>query len=323
MKGMIPRPAVAMEPGDSDVAQEALTAAGRAQAAADNARAMVLNRDPRLQTLEQETVTLAGLAADYSAQLSASLDDRQQLHAGLDELETQIQQAELRFATDLYDEQQTRAAVVAQLQASFSGLASRFDAFEPVPGPAGPQGEQGPQGERGPSGGPGAAGAPGERGVQGQPGPKGDTGATGSPGRDGVGVQGPAGVQGQPGPAGPKGDPGTPADVTALGALGTRITTLEGRNLQIEYRDGVPMPAAVVLLGSQTVDVPLTWPTAFPDTNYVIVKPQVETNAVALLGRIDAVVKSKTANGCVVTVTTTATVSAGSATLAVLAYRRG
>ena len=83
MKGHLPQPPVVMDGGEESVAQAALTAAGKAQATADNARSMVLNRDPRLQTLEAETVTLAGLAADYQAQLEASIADRADLRGNV------------------------------------------------------------------------------------------------------------------------------------------------------------------------------------------------------------------------------------------------
>lgn len=93
--------------------------------------------------------------------------------------------------------------------------------------------------------------------------------------------------------------------------------------VQIEYRDGVAVPAVVSLLGlSATVDVTVTWPTAFPDTGYVVT-PQVSTTVASLLGKTGATLKAKTTTGCVVTVTTTALIAAGQATLSAVAYRKG
>lgn len=107
---------------------------------------------------------------------------------------------------------------------------------------------------------------------------------------------------------------------------GTKWTALTPAIAQIEYRDGIAVPAVVSLLGSAaTVDVDVAWSTPFSDDTYTIVKPQVSTSSASLLGRTDAVVKagSVTAKGCKVTVTTTALLSAGSCTVSVLAYRRG
>ena len=79
-------------------------------------------------------------------------------------------------------------------------------AAEPIPGPAGPQGNPGAQGPTGPSG------SPGEVGPSGLAGPPGPAGPTGEPGRDGVpgepGEDGADGAPGEPGPPGPRGEPG-------------------------------------------------------------------------------------------------------------------
>lgn len=93
--------------------------------------------------------------------------------------------------------------------------------------------------------------------------------------------------------------------------------------VQIEYRDGVAVPAVVSLLGlSATVDVTVTWPNAFADATYVVT-PQISTAVAGLLGKTGATLKSKTATGCVVTVTTTALISAGQASVSAVAYRKG
>lgn len=91
---------------------------------------------------------------------------------------------------------------------------------------------------------------------------------------------------------------------------------------QIEYRDAVAVPAVPLVIISASVDVTVTWATPFPDTDYIVTKPAVTTSSVTLLGKTDAVIKSKTAAGVVVTVTTTAVLSLGSLTLSVLAYKR-
>lgn len=95
---------------------------------------------------------------------------------------------------------------------------------------------------------------------------------------------------------------------------------------QIEYRDGIAVPAVVSLLGGgATQDVAVTWATPFPDTAYTIVKPQTTATSASLLGKTDAVVKagSVTKTGCTVTVTTAALLAAGACTVSVLAYRKG
>jgi hypothetical protein len=92
--------------------------------------------------------------------------------------------------------------------------------------------------------------------------------------------------------------------------------------VQIEYRDGVAVPAIVSLLGlSATVDVTITWPNPFADTNYVVT-PQISTAVAGLLGKTGATLKTKTTTGCVITVTTTALIAAGQATLSAVAYRK-
>lgn len=162
-------------------------------------------------------------------------------------------------------------------------LERRIDDIELSPGPAGTDGRDGHDGTDG------RDGAPGKDSIT--PGPKGE------PGRDGI-----------------DGKPGTKGDT---GPAGTNALT------QIEYRDGVAVPAVLSLLGlAATIDVSVTWPTAFPDTTYTIVKPQTTATTASLLGKTDAVVKSKTATGCVITVTTTALLAAGTVTLSALAYRK-
>lgn len=194
-------------------------------------------------------------------------------------------------------------------------------------GPQGPQGLKGDTGDRGAQGDTGAAGAQGLRGLTGNTGaqgPKGDTGSTGP-----VGATGPQGSKGDTGDAGPQGTVGPTGPAGATGPQGakgdTGATGPQGPTgvPQIDYRDGIAVPAVLSLLGSSaTVDVSVTWTVPFPDTTYTIVKPQVSAVNASLVGKTDAVVKSKTATGCVVTVTTTALIAAGNCTLGVLAYRK-
>ncbi len=82
-------------------------------------------------------------------------------------------------------------------------------AAQPIPGPAGKQGDPGvagPPGDPGSPGSPGAVGAPGANGEQGPPGPPGEPGPPGPQGPEGP--PGPPGFEGPPGPEGPRGPPG-------------------------------------------------------------------------------------------------------------------
>lgn len=196
----------------------AMAAAATAQATADNARQMVLKRDPRLEAVEQKSTSLEQLAASYETSVAESKTDRAGIHAELDNLKR-------------------------------------------TPGPAGKDGRDG------------------TNGVDGKPGIKGDKGDTG--------------------PAGPA-----------------------GGVAQLEYRDGVAVPAMLSLLGiSASVDVPITWPTPFPNTDYAVTVQTTPLDS-TLIGRTAAAVKSKTAAGIVVTVTTTAVLAAGKCVLSAVGQRK-
>lgn len=148
-------------------------------------------------------------------------------------------------------------------------------------------------------------GPQGQRGEQGPTGAKGDRGDAGTTGQ--AGPQGATGARGETGSVGAKGDTGQ-----------------SGRdaNVQVEYRDGITVPAVTLLtLGAATVDVTVTWPAPFPDANYVVT-PQLSTTSAALIGKATATVKSKTTNAAVITVTTTALLSIGALTLSAVAYRK-
>lgn len=172
-------------------------------------------------------------------------------------------------------------------------------------------------------------------------GPRGPAGADGAPGRDGAAgsngldglsayqvarANGYGGTQTQwlaslVGAQGPKGDTGATGPKGDMGAQGPQ--GMPGL-LAIDYRDGIAVPAITSLLGiSASVDVAVTWNTPFSDTSYSIVKPQVSAASASLIGKTDAVVKSKTTTGCVVTVTSTAVLATGACTLGVLAFKKG
>jgi hypothetical protein len=82
------------------------------------------------------------------------------------------------------------------------------------------------------------------------------------------------------------------------------------------------VPPIASLLGiSASTDVAITWPAAFPDVSY-IVTPQIATATPALIGKTVVNLKSKTPASCIVTVTTTAVVGLGQATISAIAYRK-
>jgi hypothetical protein len=251
-------------------------AVGRAQATADNARQMVLNRDKVLADLDADTATLGDAIAAAGTE-----------HTNMR----------------------------AEWDAGDADLSHRIDEISLTPGPAGKDGTPGAAGRDGHDGRDGLDGSPGKDGRDGTSGQPGKDGSNGSNGQDGLSAYQVARASGYGGTqaqwlatlVGPKGD---------TGAAGTN-------NLQIEYRDGVPVPAITSLLGiSAQVDVTIPWVNALPDNNY-FVTPQINTAAPALIGKTSVTTKSKTAAGCVVTVTTTALVSTGQATLSAVAYRKG
>lgn len=277
--------------------------ADQAEATGQNAREMVIRRDPRITSLEDLATRLGG-AVEAGNEAHARLDQR------IDNIELTPGPAGPTGATGEQGPQGAPGDV------------------GPI-GPAGPKGDKGAAGDtgaQGPVGPQGAVGDKGDRGATGATGPagpvgaKGDTGPTGPQGAKGdQGFVGATGSKGDTGATGPQGPAGTPADMT-------RVAALEAQKLQIEYRDGIAVPAVLSLLGiSATVDVTVTWATAFPDTAYTIVKPQVSTTSASLIGKTDAVVKAgtQTKTGVTITVTTTAVLATGTCTLGVLAYRKG
>lgn len=247
-----------------------------AQAAADNARQMVLSRDPRLRTLEDVAEGLSDLATSYEQALIASQVDRRALHEDLNELATQLAQVELT---------------------------------------PGPQGETGPKGDQGATGSQGPQGAVGERGPQGitgalgPVGPAGETGAKGDTGS--AGAQGATGAAGLPGPQGVKGDTGATGAKGTTGTTGaTGATGPQGPAgiANIGLGGGSAPTPAISLLGStSTVVVPLTWSGTPPtDGTY---------QAVAFLNGGASLLGNMTVQGITAKTTTTVTVSVKGAAL--------
>lgn len=103
-------------------------------------------------------------------------------------------------------------------------------------------------------------------------------------------------------------------------ALTKRVADLAARTPVLAYK-AQSVPAITV--GQTSADVTITWDAPFPDANYTVVPPSVTTTGVTLLGKVGASLKSKTATGVVVTVTTSALLTAGAAQVHVLAYRVG
>lgn len=302
-RGYLPqKPITYVNDDGSDAALEAVRAtAEQALTTGQNARQMVLNRDTRLTSLED-------VATKFATVTQAADNEHTRLQTELDNIT-------LTPGPQGNQGPQGEPGPIGQAGA---------DGANGKDGAPGSQGETGPKGDRGDVGPTGAQGARGTDGNPGATGPKGEAGATGPAGSQGAqgfqGAQGPKGDPGTPGAQGAKGDTGATG---ATGATGPQGPAGTGTVTQIEYRDGIAVPAVLSLLGiSATVDVTITWSTPFPDATYTIVKPQTTTTTASLIGKTDAVVKSKTAAGCVITVTTTAVLAAGNATLAVLAYRK-
>jgi hypothetical protein len=178
-----------------------------------------------------------------------------------------------------------------------------------VQGERGTVGETGPKGDKGDTGAQGPKGDTGDRGLkgdQGLPGAKGDMGAQGLTGVQGAqGPAGPSGVAGDPGPQGPAGPiglTGTKGDTGAQGAKGdTGLSGASITTLRTSY------PQTVTLLLGIPQDITFTWNSAFSNASYqhdVAVAP-------ALLGKVNMVVKSKTAASLTVTLTATLGVAGG------------
>lgn len=108
------------------------------------------------------------------------------------------------------------------------------------------------------------------------------------------------------------------AEQATLAANAARITTLEAKAVTAQ-RVAVATPALTLLALQQ--DIPITWPTPFPDTNYGIY-PVIEPAGIAL-GKTTAQVKqgSKTTTGCVITYVSTGIAITAGQTLEVLALR--
>jgi len=279
-----------------------------AQSTADSAMA-------QNATTQQQLITLQELATRVQAAIETGND----AHG---EIRSEIAANQAAFEQQIHDISLTPGPTGPSGQDGTPGVAGPTGARGPKgdqgdagpTGPVGPQGAVGPTGNKGDRGDAGPSGVAGAKGNTGDTGPRGDLGATGP-----IGPMGPTGATGPAGPTGAQGAAGTPADMT-------RVAALEAQKLQIDYRDGIAVPAVLSLLGiSATVDVAITWTAPFPDTSYTITKPQVSTTSASLIGKTEAAVKAgtQTKTGCTVTVATTAVLAAGSCTLGVLAYRKG
>jgi hypothetical protein len=285
-RGMIPPKPVIMvtENGDEAAIEAVKQTAEQALAAGQNARQMAR------AIIDNDRPRIASLE-DLANTLQGAVASADAIHASQ--------------RRDLEDEIENRANTDAARQVEISQLRADLTNIELTPGPAGPEGPQGATGPQGPKGDTGATGATGPKGATGEPGPVGAAGASGQPGATGaIGQQGPTGATGAKGDIGPQGTSGRDA------------------NAQIEYRDGINVPAISILnLGAATVDITITWPTPFPDANYTVT-PQLTTTSAALIGKATFAVKSKTTAGCVVTVTVNALVAAGTLVLSAVAIRK-
>lgn len=312
--------------------RKAIADAAAAMNAANSAEAMGMDVSEQQASDRQRIVTLEGLAADLESAEEAAQIEHQRLQT---EIDTKAMTPGPVGATGAKGDKGDTGATGAMGDPGVQGPqgAKGETGSQGPAGEVGPKGDAGTNGSVGAKGDTGSVGPRGEQGVPGTQGPRGETGATGP-----KGDVGPAGDTGLPGAKGDKGDKG---DSGATGATGLKGETGAqgpqgdtgatgpagpagtGAITQVEYRDGISVPAVLSLLGiSATVDVTVNWATPFPDTNYTIVKPQTTAVAASLIGKTDAVVKSKTAAGCVITVTTTALLALGNVVLSVLAYRK-
>lgn len=74
-----------------------------------------------------------------------------------------------------------------------------------------------------------------------------------------------------------------------------------------------PVPAVTNVLTTTSVDVTVTWPLPWPDATYTVL-PVIEAPA-SLLGKVGVSVKSKKTESAVLTVSTSAVLTAGAATV--------
>lgn len=248
-RGYLPQKPITMvtENGDEAMIEAVSQKADAAQATAQNARQMILNRDPRLQAVEEQQLTLQGLADEYRQRAAESQADRQQLHADIASL-----------ATDLHDEAENRANQDTANQVAVSALNARLEQIQLTPGPAGKDGTPGKDGRDGSNGKDGANGADGKSAYQ----------LARDAGYGGTETQWLATLKGADGARGPQGLQGTAgkdADPAVVQALTTRVTTLEtGKPIAL----GIAVTPTLALLA--TVDIVLNLSRTMPDTAYTI-----------------------------------------------------
>ena len=82
----------------------------------------------------------------------------------------------------------------------------------------------------------------------------------------------------------------------------------------------VPVPAIAAPSGTVGLDVPVTWPKAFPDTNYTV-QAMIEDNGTQAVpyGANVRDIRARTATGCTIRVNSSTAVAAGQAFIHVLA----
>lgn len=117
-RGYLPQKPIVMitEDGDDAAIEAVKQTAEQALATGQNARQMVINRDPRLSNLEE-------IAADYPTRVAASEADRASIHASIASL-----------AKDVHDEVENRADADAVFQVAISGIRADLARIQLTPG---------------------------------------------------------------------------------------------------------------------------------------------------------------------------------------------
>jgi hypothetical protein len=247
-------------------------AVAKAQATADNARQMVLNRDVTLKDLQADAATLPDV-------VNAAATEHARIYDRINDIE---------LTPGPQGPQGERGPAGADGRDGVDGIDGKDGrpGFDGIPGPAGADAYEvarangyggtrtqwlatlvGPQGPKGDTGATGPAGPAGAKGDQGAAGAKGDAGATGATG-----------------PQGPKGDPGS---------AGT-------------FAVGISTTPALSLLARQDVTVPLS--DTMPNTNYTV---KTATTAAGISLGNGITVKTKTTTSVTLTFTAILALGAG------------
>lgn len=172
------------------LAEEAKATADTALTTGQNARQMILNRDPRLEAVEFTAAAADQAHSELAGQIAA--------------LAQQLANVELTPGP--------------QGEPGLPGTPGSA-------GEAGPKGETGSQGPKGDTGTAGQTGSEGPQGQTGSQGPKGDTGTAGSPGVKGdKGDTGNTGQTGQTGATGPAGTANLAIGIRPVASLANSAT---------------------------------------------------------------------------------------------------